>query len=517
MGLTVEQQRALALARARSRVRQPQAAEQPTGPVGRSEYGGASNSAMDMLTFGLQSKINAAGGGLIDATVGAIKGEGFNYSDAYNKQLAQQRADQAAYTTKHPVRSGIGTTAGLATGIATLPALAPFKGAGVLPKIGNVASTGTTYGGGAGAVQDADSVGERWQNVGKGATTGALLGTAAYPIVRGGAKLLQKAMSPKAAPLPTTKNFKQASQAAFKEAESYGVTVEPQSYSKLVDDITGDVMKPGRISERLSEVTDSLYPHSKKLITGLQKTKGMDLSLDELDQVRRVADKIAQQTAEGRPTPDAAMAMKMLDKIDNYVDDFPNTPINVASGDAGAAVAARAKAKALWRQMIQSSTIDRALRKAEIASDVNFTQAGHAQAVKREFANLAKSPRFEKQFTPEQQAAIMEVVKGGPVQNFFRRIGMAAPQGGLSQMLHIGSAVQSGGMTVPLSMATSAAQIGASKSGLNKAARADALVKGGPQMQIPKLPKSIEDLLLRLAGQGGGRLADPVLRSMSAK
>lgn len=517
MELTVEQQRALALARARMRVRQPQTAEQPTGPVGRPEYGSASNSAMDMLTFGLQPKINAAGGGLIDATVGAIKGEGFNYSDAYNKHLAQQRADQEAYTSKHPVKSGIGTAAGLATGIAALPALAPFKAASVPARVGNVAATGAAYGGVAGAGQDADSIGERLKNIGKTAATGATIGTAAYPIVRGGSKLLQKAMSPKTAPVPTTKNIKQASQTAFKEAESYGVTVEPQSYSKLVDDITGDVMKPGRISERLSEVTDSLYPHSKKLISGLQKTKGMDLSLDELDQVRRVADKIAQQTAEGRSTPDAAMAMKMLDKIDNYVDDLPNTPINVASGDAGAAVAARAKAKALWRQMIQSSTIDRALRKAEIASDVNYTQAGHAQAVKREFANLAKSPRFEKQFTPEQQAAIMEVVKGGPVQNFFRRIGMAAPQGGLSQMLHIGSALQSGGLTVPLSVATSASQIGASKSGMNKAARADALVKGGPQMQIPKLPKAIEDLLLRISGQGGARLADPLVRSMSAR
>lgn len=76
MELTVEQQRALALARARMRVRQPQAAESPAGPVGRAEYGSASNSAMDMLTLGLQPKINAAGGGLIDATGGGDQGRG---------------------------------------------------------------------------------------------------------------------------------------------------------------------------------------------------------------------------------------------------------------------------------------------------------------------------------------------------------------------------------------------------------------------------------------------------------
>lgn len=474
-------------------------------PVGDPTRGAASSSAMNMLTMGAMPKINAAGGSLIDSTIGAIKGEGFNYSDNYNKQLAQQRADQAAYEEQNPVKSGVAKGVGLTAGMAMLPAATPFKSG-----LANSVTTGAAYGGVGGAIQDANNMEERGTNILKGGGTGAAIGAVAYPIIKGVAAGVGKILGPKNAPSLTTEQIKAQSQAAYKEAENFGVKLEPQSYSNLVDDITGSVITPGRISEKLSGVTDSLHPASKKLVEGLKQTKGMELTLDEVWQIRNVANEIASQTADGRPTKDAAMAMKVLDKIDDYVTNLPNQPINVASGDAAGAVAARDRATALWRQMIQSSKIDRALLKADVASKTNYSQAGHAQAVKREFSKFLLDPRFTKTFTPEQQQAIQAVVDGGKIENIFRHFGKMAPQGGLSQMMHLGSALQSGGLTVPLSAATAASQFGAAQSTLGKADLANALIKGGQGYKSPVNTASskTQQMMLQLLGPSVGNMVN---------
>lgn len=476
--------------------------------VGDANRGASSSSAMNFLTMGAMPKINAAGGSLIDSTIGAIQGEGFNFSDNYNKHLGQQRADQAAYEEQNPVKSTLAKTAGFAGGVAMLPALAPFKAAGAVPGMANAATTGAVYGGTAGAIQDANSIKERGLNTLKGGGTGAALGAAAYPVIRAISAGVGKILGNNGTPRPTTQQIKEQSQANYKLADSFGVRLEPQGYSNLVGKITDDIITPSRISEQLSGVTDTLAPASKKLVEGLQKTKGMDLSLEELHQIRTVASEIADQMVEGRPTKDAAMAMKILDHIDDFIDDLPNQPINVASGDAAAAVAARQEATAGWRQMIQSSTIDRAMNRAEINAATNYSQAGMAQAVQREFANLAKSPRFSRTFSPDQQKAIMAVVEGGPIEKLFRFFGKSAPSGGLSQMLHLGSALQSGGATVPLSIAASASQAGAASSKLNKADLVDALIKGGPGFKPkPGSSKIIEKMLMDAIGPGTGNAA----------
>jgi len=134
---------------------------------------------MDFLTMGGQSKLNAAGVGLIDATVGAIQGKGWDFSTPYNRELAEQRAAQEQYGQQHPVKKRVGQAAGLGVGIARLPAISAFKGAGLLPRTGNAAITAGTYGGIGGAIQDADSISERLQNTSVGAGIGSILGSAA--------------------------------------------------------------------------------------------------------------------------------------------------------------------------------------------------------------------------------------------------------------------------------------------------------------------------------------------------
>lgn len=149
---------------------------------GDPRYWGIRDQAIDTLTMGGSTKLGAAGAGLMNATIGAIKGEGWNYSDAYNKELERLRASQSAYNEENPISSGVGTAAGVALGVAR----GPMWGSGVKGAIG----TGAGYGFVGGALQDASSIEDRTINALTGAGTGAVIGSVGY----GGGKLAGKGL-----------------------------------------------------------------------------------------------------------------------------------------------------------------------------------------------------------------------------------------------------------------------------------------------------------------------------------
>ncbi len=143
-------------------------------------YWSTSATAMDTFTGGLQSKLNAFGGGMIDATIGAIQGDGWNYSDNYNKHLQNQREQQAVYEDNHPVKTAIGQGAGVGLAVTALPVFGKgFKGA---------LGTGAGYGAFMGAGSDAESIPERAYNTAKGLIAGGAIGAGGY----GGGKLAAK-------------------------------------------------------------------------------------------------------------------------------------------------------------------------------------------------------------------------------------------------------------------------------------------------------------------------------------
>lgn len=182
---------ATALAREYARMRN----EQPKSGGGDPSRWSVFNEAMDTLTMGGQMKANAALGGLADATMGAVQGQGWNWSDNYNKQLEAQRADQAAFQEQSPVRSGIGTGAGIALGVAK----APFIGSGW----GGAAKTGLAYGAAGGALQDANSIPERLTNTVSGGALGAGIGLGGYgagKLAAGGLSRLSQALDSMGAP-----------------------------------------------------------------------------------------------------------------------------------------------------------------------------------------------------------------------------------------------------------------------------------------------------------------------------
>lgn len=147
-------------------------AQEPKPEQRQPTYWGSSSQAVDTLTMGASTKGGAAMTALLDATLNAIKGGDFNYSQAYDKNLASLREDQRRYNEESPIMARAADVGGLAIGAARLPVI----GSGWL----GAAATGGAYGATGGALQDANTLYERLMNTLKGAGAGGLIGTGGY-------------------------------------------------------------------------------------------------------------------------------------------------------------------------------------------------------------------------------------------------------------------------------------------------------------------------------------------------
>jgi hypothetical protein len=120
-----------------------------------------------------------------------------------------------------------------------------------------------------------------------------------------------------------------------------------------------------------------------------------------------------------------AKILGVRDKIDDLIDDL--TPADVMSGDPAIAAPAITEARNLWSKMSKGEAMDELVERAKNKTSF-FTAAGYENALRTEFRNFANSKQFRKFSKPEQEA-ILEVVRGGPIDNAMRAMGRFLPTG----------------------------------------------------------------------------------------
>jgi hypothetical protein len=196
MELSIEQQRAIALAKARVRAAQPEP-ETAAEPVPAAMAGGTDPSMMDAAAFGAAQGMTFNTSDEIEAGLRT----GFGLAGDYDETLDEVRANMEAARAKHPwlflgseVAGGVGTGAGLLKGGLSLTGRAVDAGRGVLMRGGAASVEGAAAGGlyGAGAGTTAD---ERLEGAKQGAKVGAVLG----PVAEAGGSLVARALPGKKA------------------------------------------------------------------------------------------------------------------------------------------------------------------------------------------------------------------------------------------------------------------------------------------------------------------------------
>lgn len=508
MAMTKEQQRALAIARARQRAAQggsgaigapQQQAEQATpgfgqGAMATTGPGDAlQRGMMQGATFGLADEITAGLMTPIEMGVRAFRGDdagsgfGERVSNAYGAVLDDQRGQLSAAREAHPGMAVAGDVAGaMATGGQLMRGGATLL-SGAQPTYASMAGRGAAEGALYGAAHGfgaGEGAKDRATGAAMGAGIGAITGGAfgAY-----GARGAQRGAEQT---IPSTDALRQQANALYQQADQAGVVVNPRPYSSMVDDLVGNMQRTG--------IDPTIHPKATAALNRLVQARDQPLRLQDIDTLRRVVGSAAKSV-----DPDERrIASMMIDRMDDFIDKLG--PQDVSGGDVRSAAQAIRQARDLWSRFRKGEVVENLAERAGVRGS-NFSGSGQENALRSEFRTLSRNPKKMRGFSADEKAAIKRVAQGGPVENAARALGRFAPTGVVSTGLSGGMGYAVGG---PVG---SAALMGAGLAGRGaatamtrrNAALASALIRSGGQMPSPaQLTGPQRALIEALTGTG---------------
>ncbi len=286
----------------------------------------------------------------------------------------------------------------------------------------------------------------------------ATQGTAAEPYARIAAAIASPIAAEKiaasraasaaaSAAIPTSQELKAAATAAYQSPEVKAVQLAPQAAHNLASTIENDALKQGfRPIEGSAKGTFSI-------VRELRPSQGtQSVNVDDIDSVRKALGRIAKQRdGIGQPTADATAASGAIRHIDDFL---PNIkPADVVAGDATAAAAKLAEARGNYAGYKRSSEVDFRLNKA----DRQAARSGSGMNIENSLRQKIDQVK-DYGLTPAEIAQRDSIVLGTGARNALRTVGKLGVDGGLSLMLHGGSALASGGATLPITIAGTAAR-----------------------------------------------------------
>jgi hypothetical protein len=273
---------------------------------------------------------------------------------------------------------------------------------------------------------------------------------------------------------PTKEALRDAATAAYKVADDAGVVVSPESFGKLKKKIADEMSGEG--------IDPTLHPDASAALKRITEKEG-ELRLKDVETLRRIA-----SDAEGSIKPaDQRLAGKIVDEIDEYIDALGE--VDVVAGDATKGRALKI-ARGLYSRAKKAEELDKLVERAKLTAS-NFTGSGMENALRTEFRALAKNERRMRRFTKEEQEAIRKVATGGKAENALRMLGRFAPTGPVSGVLSAaGGMMVAGPAGVALPLAGALARVGATKMTMRNAARANELVRRGPNALATAAPRN---------------------------
>ena len=347
------------------------------------------------------------------------------WGELYKEHLAQQTGEAKAFAQEHPTLNTAAATTGI---LASIPALATGQSAlmkaapTAVGRAGQAAAVGGltgAYGAGTQAT-DADSLSDAAKSMAKGAAFGAVTGGATSYGLDKLAGAFTRSQANKT--IPTVEELGNAADQAYQSARNAGLVVKPNSYADLADDIAATVAREG--------INPKLHPKATAALEVINDAKGQPLSLDQIDQVRRIVKDAAKSPDEYRLTG------IIKNKLDDYLSNLG--PNDVHAGDSEAAVSALTTARDLWSRMRKGETIEGLIEKAKNSAP-NFSGSGMENALRTQFRSLANNAKQMRFFSDAEQEAIKKVARGGPVENTLRMLGKFAPTGVVSGVLSGGA------------------------------------------------------------------------------
>ncbi len=198
----------------------------------------------------------------------------------------------------------------------------------------------------------------------------------------------------------------------YDDAAANGVTAPQAATQGLAGDVRAIASKEGLISPT-GRIAES-YPKIKDAINMVDDFAKGEMTPDQMQAVRRTF----QNAARSADPAESRVGTIMLGKFDDFVE--PLAP-------------QFKEANKLYRRAMLGKTMDETADLADARAS-QFSGSGLENAMRTEYRALDRKiiKGQMKGLSPDQEAAIRQVTRGGPVENTLRGLGKAAPTGVVS-------------------------------------------------------------------------------------
>lgn len=314
------------------------------------------------------------------------------------------------------------------------------------PGVVNAGVRGATSAAGFAASQPVADTANYWtekaKQVGDGTITGAVTGAA-----------VEKLSGVKPNAPPSSKVFKDLASDSYDASKAAGVTIKKSSLENAINDAEASakselIYRPG---------TEPKVATAIETIRSDLAAAGDDIGFEEIDVARKIARKVLSSPDKN----ERAVAHHIIDKLDDYTNGLSAADLAGTStaADSEAAAGALREARGLFARGAKLDTIERLITKARDQIGANQTQTKFDNALRQQFKQLKNNRQGFSRFSPDEQAAITQIIRGTPVQNTARQIGKLAPTGTvpiLGELSVLGEALNSGSETLAASTVAAA-------------------------------------------------------------
>lgn len=266
----------------------------------------------------------------------------------------------------------------------------------------------------------------------------------------GGGPLGVAAPRPVSVAAPTVDELKAASRAGYQNPTVAAVEINPQSANLLSSKIESDLANQGfrpRLTPGVFDEVRNLTPPQ-----GVQSVKVADI-----DAARKALGQYAKQTdITGKPTPDAAAASIAIRHINDYLPGLSAS--DVIAGDAPAAAQILKEAAENWGAAKRADQVDLQLTRADRQAAKSGTGSNIENAMRQRIATLLDNPKRTIGYSDAEKQAMEDIVRGTAARNTLRKVGKVGVDGGLSLLLHGGTALTTHGANLPIAAAGTVAR-----------------------------------------------------------
>jgi len=202
---------------------------------------------------------------------------------------------------------------------------------------------------------------------------------------------------------PSVDQLKNASRQVFKEISDQGITVKPEALNTLTNNIERAARQAG--------ARPRTTPETFGVIDEFKDLAGRTIDLDELDELRTVAQNAAKSIDPAKKAP----AVAMIDEIDSFLDDVGSDLLNQPKGtNVGPEYRA---ARKLWGKARKGELIQEAFVNAR------DTASGFENGLRIEFRKIRKNKKQRKFFTNDELSALRRVSEGTRTANLAKLLG----------------------------------------------------------------------------------------------